>query len=331
MRHHQFASWSLEFNLHTLIVKLLFDEDLVEGAVVDCARTASPLLVRRFHREREKVYTIADPDERNAAFFRLHLDWFREWGLETFLRERIAAFPNLETHLKALAFRKARNKTEEASELYVNRDREWHGMVALRPERFGKKKSLVLFLNHELMHLNDMVDPKFGYSPEISDLSQSPSQQRLLRERYRLLWDVTIDGRLIGAGLETGATREQRWNEFNRAFSSLPEAKCQETFQSLWIGPAPQHVQLVTLARDPRGLGASHAPQPGGPCPLCGFPTFEWSHGLPEPITAAIQAEFQHWSPEHGACKRCVEVYESSAAIKLQHATEQPLYCVQGG
>ena len=312
-------------------MKLLFDEDLVEGAVLDCARTANPLLVRRFHREREKVYTIADPDERNAAFFRLHLDWFREWGLETFLREQIAAFPNLETHLKAFAFRKARNKTEEASELYVNRIGDRHGMVALRPERFGNQKPLVPFLNHELMHVNDMVDPQFGYSPEIMGLSQSPSQQRLLRERYRVLWDITIDGRLIGAALETVATREQRWGDFYRAFSFLPDAKREETFDSLWTDSSPEHLQLVALARDPRSLGTSHVPQPGGPCPLCGFPTFEWAtQGNLTAMGTAISAEFPNWSVEHGACKRCLEVYESSAAIKRQHATEQSLYCVQG-
>jgi hypothetical protein len=312
-------------------MKLLFDEDLVEGAVLDHARTAHSLQVRRFHREREKVYAIADPDARNAAFFRLHLDWFREWGMESFLRERTASFCHFENNLKALAFRKARNKTEEASELYVNRDGERHGMVALRPERFAKRSSLVPFLNHELMHLNDMVDPKFGYSPEIAALAQSPSQQRLLRERYRLLWDITIDGRLVGAGLETGATREQRWSEFNRAFSFLPDPKREETFESLWMSSSPQHLQLVALAMDPRGLNASHVPQPGGPCPLCGFPTFEWApqKGL-DAVALAIGAEFPNWSAEHGACKRCLEVYESTEAIKLQHAGEQALYCVQG-
>jgi hypothetical protein len=298
----------------------MFDEDLVEGAVFDCARNANtqahPMQVRRFHREREKVYAITDPDERNAAFFRLHLEWFREWGLESFLRERVAPFSNLETHLKALAFRKARNKSEEGSELYVNREGERHGMLALRPERFSNRHSLAPFLNHELMHLNDMVDLRFAYSPDIGDPAQSPSQQRLIRERYRLLWDITIDGRLSSSTSETIATRGQRWNEFNRAFSFLPDAKREETFQALWTGAAPQHAELVALAKDPRGLSLSHVPQPGGPCPLCGFPTFEWASEAPvAPFITAIRSEFPQWFPEHGACKRCVEVYQSSAAL----------------
>ena len=314
-------------------MRLLFDEELVEGAVLDCARTANPLLVRRFHREREKVYSVADADERNAAFFRLHLDWFREWGMEGLLRERIASFPGLQTSLTGMAFRKARAKSEEGSELYVNRERERHGMLALRPERFSNQPALVPFLNHELMHLSDMVDSEFGYSPDIGDPTQSLSQQRLVRERYRLLWDVTIDGRLVLSNRLTIANREQRWTEFNRAFSFLLDEARSETFQRLWTGPAPRHLQLVALAKDPRGLNTSHVPQPGGPCPLCGFPTFEWAwedERPREPIVAAIRADFPRWSVDHGACKRCIEVYESTAASKLQHESAEAFHCVHG-
>ena len=305
-------------------MNLLFDEDLLEGAVFDCARKVHPFQVRRFHREREQVYAFADPDQRNAAFFRLHLDWFREWGLEAFVRERIAPFRNIQK-LTGLAFRKARSKSEEGSDLYVNQNGARHGMLALRPERFSNRSALVPFLNHELMHLNDMLAAEFDYSPDVGDPAQSASQQRLTRERYRLLWDTTIDGRLLRSGAETIATREQRWNEFNRAFSFLPEPKREGTFQGLWNGLAPRHAELVSLAKDPRGLGVSSAPQPGGPCPLCGFPTFEWSRGLPEAIVAAVRADFPHWSSDHGACKRCVEVYESSATVKLQHESAQPV------
>lgn len=294
-------------------MELLFDEDLVEGAVLDCARRENPLLVRRFHREREKIYGIANPDERNAAFFRLHLDWFREWGLESFLRDRIAPFANLQSSLKALAFRKARNKSEEGAELYVNREGARHGMLALRPERFSDRRSLVPFLNHELMHLNDMVDPGFCYDPDIGGSAQPASQLRLIRERYRLLWDITIDGRLVLANRETVANHEQRWSEFNRAFSFLPEPKRQETFQALW-NSRPQHADLAVLAKDPRGLYMQHIPQPGGPCPLCGFPTFEWASQASIGSSAdAIRAEFPDWTVDYGACKRCVEVYESTA------------------
>jgi len=310
-------------------VKLLFDEDLVEGAVSDCARTTHPFQARRFHREREKAYMVAEPDERNAAFFRLHLNWFREWGMEEFLLEQIASFPHLQASLKAVAFRKARSKSEEGSELYVNREGERHGMLALRPERFSHRTALIPFLNHELMHLNDMVNPQFGYSPDIGDAAQSPSQQRLLCERYRLLWDITIDGRLVASNRQTMATREQRWSEFDRAFAFLPETKRREQFDILWANPAPQHNGLITLAKDPRGLNMGYVPQPGGACPLCGFPTFEWaSEASLASIVEVVRSEFPEWTLGHGACKRCVEVYESTAASKLQHESAEAFHFV---
>ena len=67
-----------------LTMQLRYDDDFVEGAVfirASSRRHGPPSLqVRRFHGAREKLYAILDPDERNTAFFNLHLDWFREWG-----------------------------------------------------------------------------------------------------------------------------------------------------------------------------------------------------------------------------------------------------------
>ena len=53
------------------------------------------LQIARFQREREKLYAILDPDERNTAFFKLHLDWFREWGLEKLITDLLKEFPLL--------------------------------------------------------------------------------------------------------------------------------------------------------------------------------------------------------------------------------------------
>ena len=63
-------------------MQLRYDDDFVEGAVFLRSRSraqAPPSLqVGRFHRERESLYLVPDPDERNTAFFKLHLEWFRE-------------------------------------------------------------------------------------------------------------------------------------------------------------------------------------------------------------------------------------------------------------
>src|SRR5215831_2505710 len=125
---------------------LRYDEDFVEEAVRLCAtgrrKGISPLQIKRFNREREKLYEILDPDERNAAFFALHLEWFREWGLEKLLIDELAEFPLLAKQLQALAFRKSRAKNDEGAELYVNEAGDRSGVVGTRPERFARESQL---------------------------------------------------------------------------------------------------------------------------------------------------------------------------------------------
>jgi len=167
------------------------------------------------------------------------------------------------------------------------------------------------FLRHELMHLQDMVDPAFGYVPELPVSGPSLNQSRLARERYRLLWDVSIDGRLTLSGRTTIATKEQRWTEFSNAFAFWTEGRQKEVFESLWTNPSPSHERLAELVTDPRQLQATTRPGPGAPCPLCGFPTFVWATpaSLAEPTLSAIHSEFPQWTPEQGACARCSSIY----------------------
>lgn len=324
-------------------MQLRYDDDFIEAAVFLCASGrrpgVSPLQIARFHREREKLYRILDPDERNAAFFRLHLEWFREWTLEKTLTGLLDEFPSLRPSLDLLAFRKARGRNEEGAELYVQSRAGGspdglpaagaggpparacrNAVVALRVERLARAEHLLPFLRHEFMHLHDMLDPAFGYSPELRLAGQNVAQQRLTRERYRLLWDITIDGRLINAARGTVGRREAHAAGFDRAFGFWPEAKREEVFAGLWNGPNPRHEDLRSIAADPRQVKSSQQPLPGALCPLCGFPTFQWADmsRVEDRLGEAIRREFAAWSPEQGACDRCVEVF--GAAIRQTNA-----------
>lgn len=343
-----------ETHFTTLGMTLRYDDDLLEAAVFLCASGRRPGVPRaqiaRFHRERERLYAIPDPDERNTAFFQLHLAWFREWGLEDTLGRFLAEFPLLSPALHTLAFRKARGRQEEGAELYVNLapdappavDRAASfspdqpaaakpkdlargpavvrtGVIALRAERFADDAALAALLRHELTHLQDMVDPAFGYSPELRRAGADPACQRLARQRYRLLWDITIDGRLARRPNGAQTLRETHRAAFDRAFGFWPEARRQAVFEELWTNPAPRHQRLEQLAADPRDLAQAARPLPGAPCPLCGFPTFTWADlaGVNARVLAAIRAEFPDWAPERGACARCVEAYQ--AVQKFPH------------
>jgi hypothetical protein len=301
-------------------MQLRFDDELVESAVFLCARRPRPgvtaPLLARFHRERERCYGILDPDLRQDAFARVHLDWFREWRLEELLTSPLHEFPRLPKALAVLAFRQSKRPQDEGAELYVNESDQRHGVLAMRAGWLDNESGLAFFLHHELSHLDDMVNPDFGYVPDLPLTQTRGAQDRLARERYRLLWDITIDGRLTRRGRAPAGCRAAHRAALTRAFAFWAESRQTEVFESLWTHPAPRHDRLAALAVDPRDLGrAALLPTPGAPCPLCGFPTFAWADraGFTEALLAVIQAEFPDWALSHGACAHCLEIYQEQA------------------
>ena len=299
-------------------MKVRYDLDLIEGAVALCAaghrKEIHALQIRHFQFEREGIYSVLDPDERNAAFSNLHLKWFREWNLEKLLKQILNEFAIFSDALQILAFRKARTKNEEAAELYVDPAGKRNGVVALRSERFKWDEHLNRFLRHELMHLSDMVHPEFGYARDLLARHQGSSPPHLARERYRLVWAVSIDGRLVRSHRETVATKEQRWLEFDRVYHFWPEEKRREVFALLWENNSPKHEHLMELAIDPREAQKHFEPFPGALCPLCSFPTFDWadaSRFTPQ-VIGNIRRQFPNWELSSRACNRCVEIYEMS-------------------
>jgi hypothetical protein len=308
-------------------MQLRYDEDFIESAAFLCTsgkrKSVPSLQIVRFHRERERLYAILDPDERNTAFFNLHLDWFREWGLEKLITDLLKEFPLLPEKLAVLAVRKTRNKNDDGAELYVNETGQRSAILALRPESFERDAALRDYVRHEFTHLSDMLDPAFGYAPTLDLPGLNGAQQRLARERYRLLWDITIDGRLAAAGRSPMQPREQHAAAFARGYSFWSADRQAETFESLWHDAAPNHANFLALIADPRGLRDAHRPEPGASCPLCDFPTFQWADAtvLPPAILQRITAEFPAWQPEQSLCSRCLETYEATASLELASAS----------
>ena len=58
---------------------------------------------------------------------------------------------------------------------------------------------------------------------------------------------------------------------------------------------------------------------PGGSCPLCGFPTFEWAEvsALGEATRVLVRKQFPNWTPEQGACNRGLEIYEQAGIFEV--------------
>jgi hypothetical protein len=164
-----------------------------------------------------------------------------------------------------------------------------------------------------------MLDPAFGYSPALELPGLNAAQKRVARERYRLIWDITIDGRLAAAGHTPVAPREQHAAAFRRGYSFWSQQRQEETFASLWDNTTPSHGAFLALIADPRGLRGAHRPAPGVSCPLCDFPTFSWAAAdkLPPAMLQRITIEFPSWSPDQGLCGRCLETYQAAISAEM--------------
>lgn len=168
-------------------------------------------------------------------------------------------------------------------------------------------------LRHELEHAHDMLDPAFGYDPAAGWPGSTHGQRQQARQRFTAVWCCTVDARLARAGREPTATRDTYAAELTRLISDA--AACDRTalIEELSAERRWTHRELLDCAgRRYRGVVAGRGPS-GGPCPLCGFPSTDWSDPLTLPgvIVQGIQDDFPGWKPEEGSCLRCRECYES--------------------
>jgi len=281
--------------------------------------------------------TLADPiyeriplEAREGEFEKVHRGFFLRLGLGEALPKALGEFPELQDTVEEVFIGKAVAEQEEGADLGYGRTRIG---IKVRPERFGDSQGLRRYLRHELQHLADVLDPAFGYVRE-ERLGSSPAEENLIRERYRLLWAVCIDGRLARQGKETIATKEDRLRDFETLYPRSPRPQRLAIFESLFGAERLTHGEILAMAKDPNTLlervgevSPGGLPQrvllPGSPCPLCRFPTYAWREAFEEEVIGLIKSDFPNWQPQEGACERCAEVYSVRRAAAEPAATAQ--------
>lgn len=316
---------------------LRYESGLVEEAVF-LAVGAHPA-ARRFDRERNRVYKLRDIEERDRAFQELHGKWFSELGLSDPIDRAVSEQPLLCSSVKGCLVARAPGKREEGAELFVSPEERLGEKerrtvsIFLRPESLLDPSALLAFLRHELMHIGDMLDQAFGYERELPPAEGGPTHDRLLRERYRVLWDATIDGRMVRRGWASEQLRAERFGEFCQTFRMFGEES--ETLFSRFFDQEPHtHGELVAFVLDPRGvIEIPEAPHPGGRCPLCKFPTYTFEPD-PERLSPEtldqITHDFPRWRPSQGLCRQCADLYRahrmSMLAAMLLPGSDRPAH-----
>lgn len=103
-------------------------------------------------------------------------------------------------------------------------------------------------LRHELMHVDDQMDESFSYHER-----KVPKTGTALLRRYKYLWNVYIDGRLIKAGKPAYAAFDSREDEMGECWPELSEDTRKELFDYLWnlsdTGTLTQK-QILQLSKD---------------------------------------------------------------------------------
>lgn len=200
-----------------------------------------------FHHERDPLYTIADAEVREAAFVALHARWFQRLGRDRPLSEALAERPELEAACDRCVVARARAAPAEAADLLVAPPLRPTLLVRFTPERLGAPARALAFLRHELLHVADMLDRDFGYEPRLASTDGPRLRDARRAERYRVLWNAHVDGRLVAGGHAPLAVRAERLRDFRRAFPELGEG-AEAAFRRFFDARRCTHGELVAFA-----------------------------------------------------------------------------------
>ncbi len=298
-------------------VPVEFDDRLVEAAVLLAMHGRHG---DGFWRERDRIYEADGEEERDRRFRLICRRQFEELGLGEPFAKALDEYPALVGAVAACRVAPAGSRKEEGADLLVRAgsrpdDPESRCIaVRLRPGCFREPAALLAFLRRELFHIADMVDLAFAYDRNLPQVAGGPMPLQLVLNRYRVLWDTTIDGRLHRLGRAPASIREDRRRDFAATFGFLGE-ECEREFPRWFETSSPTHAALLSYAIDP-AAGAGLLGLPGsvsrGICPLCRCPgplQFADREPSADGLVHAVRSDFPQWNPAEGLCRQCADLY----------------------
>jgi hypothetical protein len=300
-------------------LNLFYTPRLIEEAVFLAQHDSD--ISAEIQERRSRIYEITDADERERRFSELNRSWFDRLGLGKVIGQSLQEQPLIGTHVERGFVVGATQAKEEGAELFVAPDEVENGhgrrtlRLLIRPESLLNAEELRPFLRHELFHISDMLDPAFAYEPTLPKAEGGPTYDTLITNRYRVLWDVTIAGRMLQRGWCAATVRDEEISNFRHAFPML-DGESDEFFKRFFDAAEPHHTELAAFAFDPRAATDSVSNQAvaGTHCSLCRFPTHAFESApahLGAEVLAAIKEDFSDWTPAMGLCAQCADLYRS--------------------
>jgi hypothetical protein len=276
-----------------------------------------------FRKERDRLYESKENKGREREFQSLHEKWFQSMGLIHPLRQVLAVWPILTETTSRCLLIKARSKTSLGAELYLAPEAFGLGararrtiVVQITSELLTQSEPSLDFFRHEFLHIVDMLDPNFGYEPNFPKTDAGPAYDALLQVRYGVLWDITIDGRLLQRGWLPQSARERHFDIFKRTFTGSAE-KVEAAFSNFFDHNSHTHRELVEFAQQPqKSLSASSTDDSAkGRCALCHFPTFHLIKlsELQFELVTIIKKHYPALGSSQSICRQCADLYEARA------------------
>ncbi|MBT3353063.1 MAG: hypothetical protein HOC91_11125 [Nitrospinaceae bacterium] len=300
-------------------------EEVVEQEFRQRVQTGDLSMVKSFRDKADDIYENAPLRKRGAAFSSLYRKFIWTLGYPERVSE-IFEEVDKEARLPSVCIlTRVMRRDEEGAQLSED------GMqlgIQIRSDSLLDVERCRYLLRHELTHILDILDPAFGYDTTRPLSEVSPSEESLFRDRYRTLWDLSVDGRLESKWHLPQGLKEQRAGEFKSLFSNLGTEAADRVIEILWGGyrlSSGELRQMVTgavslcailnIAADISDEVELHRTYgPGSSCPLCQFPTHEWAETGDE-LSQVINEEYPDWEPKQGICSQCANRYLFTAAF----------------
>lgn len=237
-----------------------YEQSLVETAVFLAVRNDAPLECE-LHQSVDRLYEIPDEEIRQREFVPVYRDFFTKLKLDQLVSGLLAERPLIGEVVEKCVVREAAKKKAESAELLVRKDLPSNGgsgrtlVIQICPQSFLDSERFIPLMRRELLHVADMLDDQFGYSRE--GFSGEPSRQNLQRDRYRILWDVYVEGRLEREQFGVGGKREGLEQAFGRVFANHTAGTDSGIFSRLFDAASLTHRSFMDWAREPNLLADS--------------------------------------------------------------------------
>ncbi|NGZ03427.1 MAG: hypothetical protein CV090_10290, partial [Nitrospira sp. WS238] len=200
-------------------------QEVIDSFVEKTEREGDPTYFKEFHEHADPIYEKFILEDREAEFKKLYQYLFGIWGFSDIVRDSFNEYPLLKQKVGIVLVKGVLKEDQEGVDILrkwgsvekdLAKEFEEKGLkgvgIKLIPRRFYDP-ALTRYCRHELMHISDMIDPQFGYDPD-TKMGLNPGEETLILQRYRVLWSLSVDSRLVATGKEPMLSKDDRFKEF---------------------------------------------------------------------------------------------------------------------